>query len=108
VVTKEIAGAQKNFSRSQRISIVVGVLSGDTTRLEVCGQHSIDETELDFWIIQHGGDRLVELDEFRMPHQLNSNCYGLWVQQRRLESLLKSKTQELCGLKQLARQRGIL
>lgn len=106
--TKEAPSAKKKFSRAQRICIVRRVLSEDLTRSETCGQYSIDEAELDFWIVQHGNDRIVDLDEFRMPPALHYTCYGLWLQQRRLEALLKSKTQELCGLKQLARDRGIL
>lgn len=105
---KIMAGVQKKISRAQRISIVTEILGGGASRAEIYHRHSIEETELNSWIRQHGGDRVVDLDEFRMPRELHSSCYSLWLQKQRLESLLKSKTQELCGLRQLAKHRGIL
>jgi hypothetical protein len=98
----------KKFSRAQRISIVDDVLGGVSSRSDTCHRHLIDETELNSWICQHGGDRVVELDEFRMPRGLHFSCYGLWLRQRQLESLLRNKSREFCALKQLAIAQGFL
>jgi transposase-like protein len=107
-MTEKIHSMQKRFSRAERISLVADVLGGALSRIEACHRYSISEPELDTWLHQHGADRIIDVDEFRMPRELHASYYNLWIRQRRLESLLRNKMREFCALKQIARDRGLL
>jgi hypothetical protein len=84
------------------------VLGGEISRAEACRQLAIADHLLDAYLSEHAKDRLLSLEELRMPATMAPGMRELWSHLKRLESMLRARQRELAMLRQIARGRGLM
>lgn len=99
-------GSRASFGT--RVDIVDRVLGGELSREAACQSLSIPDEKLDEYLREHARDRVVSLDELRMPSALGPGMHELWSHIKQLESLLRARHRELVLLRQIARGRGLI
>lgn len=70
----------------ERLACIERIRAGETTRAEAAAALGVDEMQVLLWIEQHGADRLVTLDELRVP--ADPRTARLTERARRLAELL--------------------
>ncbi len=105
---KHSGAAAQRPSFGTRVAIVDRLLGGDISRETACHTLAIPDEKLDEYLHEHARDKLVSLDDFRMPSTLDPVMRELWSHLKQLESLLRARHRELVLLRQIARGRGLI
>ena len=91
-----------------RVEVIDQLLGGMISRESACCSLSIPEDRLDDYLREHARDRVMSLEELRMPPALDPGMHSLWTRVKQLESMLRDRHRELVLLRQIARGRGLM
>jgi len=102
-------GSKRNVpSFGARVEIIDQLLGGRLSRAAACRSLSIDDERLDAYLREHARDRVMSLEELRMPPAMAPGMRELWSRVKQLEALLRDRHRELVLLRQIARGRGLM
>ncbi|MEP7155624.1 MAG: hypothetical protein ABI905_07605 [Betaproteobacteria bacterium] len=91
-----------------RVEIIDQLLGGTISRASACSCLSICDDKLDDYLREHARDRVMSLEELRMPPAMDPGMHSLWTRVKQLEALLRDRHRELVLLRQIARGRGLM